>query len=302
MFYYGDIMITKKEFDILCALERVGRTSSQRKLAKEAGMSLGSVNKLLSELQMSGLVENGAITERGLAELEPYRVKRAVIIAAGFGSRLVPITLNTPKPLIRVNGVRIIDTIIDSLLAAEIEEIHIVRGYLSEQFDQLLYKYPNLKFTENPDYNEANNISSIMCVRELLAGAYVIEADLLISHPAAVIRKYQYCTNFIGVPVERTEDWCFKTKGGFITGLSVGGTDCYHMFGISYWSPDDGLRLAKCVEECYNAPGGKERFWDQVPLQFFIHEFRVALRQCSFDDLTEIDTLRELRSLDPAYR
>ena len=130
------------------------------------------------------------MTSAGLEALEPYRVKRAVFIAAGFGSRLVPVTLNTPKPLVRVNGTRMIDTLLDAVVAAGIEEIIVVRGYLSEQFDQLLYKYPQIKFIENPIYNEANNISSLMHVRYLLRQAYVLEADLVLYNPK-LITKYQ---------------------------------------------------------------------------------------------------------------
>ena len=121
--------------------------------------------------------------------MEPYKVKRAVFIAAGFGTRLVPITLNTPKPLVRVHGERIIDSLIDACLEAGIEEIYIVRGYLAEQFDQLLYKYPMIRFLENPLYNEANNISSALVARYLLSNAYVFEADLLLYNPK-IIRKY----------------------------------------------------------------------------------------------------------------
>ena len=81
-----------------------------------------------------GTVENGRITKTGLDALEP-RVKKAVIVAAGFGTRMVPLTFNTPKPLIRVRGERIIDSQIDACLNAGIDEIYIVRGYLAEQFD-----------------------------------------------------------------------------------------------------------------------------------------------------------------------
>ena len=150
-----------------------------------------------------GLITDGRVlTQKGYMSLEPYRVKRAVFIAAGFGSRLVPITLNTPKPLVRVNGTRIIDTLIDAVLSAGINEIYIVRGYLAEQFDQLLYKYPMLQFIENPAYNEANNISSIMCARYLLRNAYVLESDLLLKNPS-LIRKYHYTSNFLGIKKSR---------------------------------------------------------------------------------------------------
>ena len=156
-------MLQQKEFDILTAIEYAKKTMTQRGLAKETGYSIGTVNSTLLVLEEKGFVKNGTVTASGLSALEPYRVKRIVFIAAGFGTRLVPITLNTPKPLVRVKGIRIIDTMLDAAVAAGIEEIIIVRGYLSEQFDQLLYKYPNIKFIENPAYNEANNISSVIC-------------------------------------------------------------------------------------------------------------------------------------------
>lgn len=292
-------MLTKKQFDILASIEKNGM-KTQRALASETGMSLGAVNKILSQLTESGLLCNGKITPTGLDALEPYRVKRAVFIAAGFGSRLVPITLNTPKPLVRVKGKRIIDSLLDAVIAAGIQEIYIVRGYLSEQFDQLLYKYPSIKFIENPAYNEANNISSVMCARYLLQNTYIFEADLLLYNPS-LITKYQYSTNYLGVPVKVTDDWCFTAKNGIITGLSVGGTDCYHMFGISYWNTEDGAKLAGHIERIYQSPGGKERYWDQVALDYFLSEYKIAIRECSFDDIVEIDTFRELKKLDETY-
>ncbi len=292
-------MLTKKQFDILASIEKNGM-KTQRALASETGMSLGAVNKILSQLTESELLCDGKITPKGLDTLEPYRVKRAVFIAAGFGSRLVPITLNTPKPLVRVKGKRIIDSLLDAVIAAGIQEIYIVRGYLSEQFDQLLYKYPSIKFIENPAYNEANNISSVMCARYLLQNTYIFEADLLLYNPS-LITKYQYSTNYLGVPVKVTDDWCFTAKNGIITGLSVGGTDCYHMFGISYWNTEDGAKLAGHIERIYQSPGGKERYWDQVALDYFLSEYKIAIRECSFDDIVEIDTFRELKKLDETY-
>lgn len=293
-------MLTKKQFDILTRIEKIGRCETQRELAEATKTSLGSVNKTLSSLTESGYVSNKGITPKGLDVLEPYRVKRAIFVAAGFGSRLVPITLNTPKPMVRVKGKRIIDSLIDATLAAGIDEIYIVRGYLAEQFDQLLYKYPNIKFIENASYNEANNISSLMCARFLLQNAYVMEADLLL-YNYSIISKYQYASNYIGVPVEVTDDWCFQCKNGFISKLSVGGRNCHHMFGISYWSEKDGAKLANHIEQVYQSPGGKERYWDQIPLEYFANEYNIMVRECSFDDIVEIDTFRELKQIDPTY-
>ncbi len=111
-----------REFKVLELLEsRGGGALTQREIASSLSVSVGTVNRVVAELAERGFVESGLITEAGLAALEPYRVKRVVFIAAGFGSRMVPITLNTPKPLVRVHGKRIIDSLLDAVVAAGIE-------------------------------------------------------------------------------------------------------------------------------------------------------------------------------------
>lgn len=292
--------LTKKQFDILEILTEESGPVTQRQLEERTGYSLGSINKIVKDLTEQNLVADGRITANGLKVLEKYRVKRAVFIAAGFGTRLVPLTFNTPKPLVRVHGQRIIDGLLDVCLAAGIDEIYIVRGYLAEQFDQLLYKYPMLKFIENPAYNEANNISSALCARYLLQGAYVFEADLLIHNPK-LVKKYQYQTNYLGFFKDRTDDWCFEVKDGIIIEHKVGGLNCYQEFGISYWSPADGARLAEDIEKAYEMPGGKELYWDQVATQIFKDHYKIALRECREEDIIEIDSYKELKAIDPTY-
>ena len=292
--------MTLKEFEVLQKLASAEKKLSQRELAREAGFSVGTVNTTVAHLSQQGFLQDGCITAAGIDALEPYRVKRAIILAAGFGERLVPITLNTPKSLVLVKGRRIIDSLLDAIVAAGIEQIVIVRGYLREQFDQLLYKYPNLEFVDNPDYNEENNISSVMKVRNLLANSYVCEGDIILHNPR-IIQKYQFQSNYCGVKCQRTDDWCFSEYRGRIRNLAVGGENCYQMMGISYWTEDDGSRLSGFVKQVYEAPGGRERFWDTVPLQYYADEFDVAVRGCSFEDFTEIDTFNELKSLDSVY-
>ena len=90
------MLLTRKQFDVLETLATAEKQLSQRNLEKLTGYSLGTVNKTVKELISLGLMTNGSITNNGMNALEPYRVKRAIFIAAGFGSRLVPITFNTP--------------------------------------------------------------------------------------------------------------------------------------------------------------------------------------------------------------
>ena len=293
--------LSKKQFDVLTYLEQCNEKINQRDIAEATGISLGSVNRTLAALVESNMLSGYTLTGKGYEALEPYRVKRAVFLAAGFGPRLVPITLNTPKPLVRVKGVRMIDTLLDAVVAAGIEEIYIVRGYLGEQFDQLLYKYPNIRFIENPLYNEANNISSAMCVRHLLQNAYVFEADFVL-YNSGLIQKYQYTSNYLGVPVQTTDDWCFETKNNIITKLKIGGMNCYHVFGISYWNAHDGAKLYEDIKKVYEMPGGKERYWDQVAFEFCRSNYQIEVRECSFDDIIEIDSFADLKSIDSTYR
>lgn len=293
--------LSRKQFDILASFaEEKTQPLTQRRLETLTGYSLGTINKTVRELTENGLISDGFITVQGLDALEPYRAKRVVFIAAGFGSRLVPITLNTPKPLVRVNGKRIIDTLLDACLGAGIEEIYIVRGYLAEQFDQLLYKYPMVKFIENPAYNEANNISSAVAARYLLSNAYVCEADLFLKNPK-LIRKYNYASNYLGIKMARSDDWCFTLKNGCIDTWKIGGVDCFQEIGISYWTEADGHRLSDHLKECYEMPGGKERFWDDVPLAEFKDRYKVEVRECEQEDITEIDTFSELKKIDKTY-
>ena len=293
--------MTRKEFDVLTYLERTRGKRSQRAIAQGVGVSVGTVNKILASLHnLEWITPDLNLTGKGYEVLEPYRARRIVFLAAGLGSRLVPLTLNTPKPLIRVNGKRILDTAIDAALAVGIEEIYVVRGHLSEQFDALLTKYPQIRFLENPAYNETNNISSAMCARFLLKNAYVMEADLVVNNPA-VIRKYHYTSNCLGVPVELTDDWCLTSQNGIVTGLEQGGENCHHLFTVYYWNAEDGAKLQRHIEEVYQRPGGKQRFWDQVPLSYFHKEYQVEITECRMEDITEIDTLRELQAVDRAY-
>lgn len=188
----------------------------------------------------------------------------------------------------------------DALVDAGIQEIYVVRGYLAEQFDQLLYDYPNVRFLENPLYNEANNISSLIQAADHLENAYVMESDLLLRSPS-LITKYQYQSNYLGIPTDHTDDWCFTMKNGAIKELKQGGTDCELMVGISYWTAEDGRKLAQDIPSVFAEPGGKERFWDYVPLRYRADNYKVHVRECRTEDVCEIDTFRELQGIDPAY-
>lgn len=254
--------------------------------------------------RLVALEQAGKATPEQLELLEPYRAKRAILFAAGFGSRMRPITISTPKPLVRVHGTRIIDRLIDALLSVGVDEIYIVRGYLKDSFDQLLAKYPTLKFIDNPLFDTTNNISSALVAKDHFQNAYAFESDLLIEN-TELITKYQYASNYLAIPVERTDDWYFDaSEDGVITHIAKGkDAPCWQMVGCSYWSAADGRRLSHDIPEVF-ARGGecKQIFWDDVALDRKPEDYAIHVRRCTADDITEIDSFAELQEIDPAYR
>ena len=298
--------MTRYEFEVLSHLERNGaRQYPLRALSDALTISGGVISRCLEQLVAKHWITRDgdtlAVTEAGLAALEPYRVKRAIILAAGFGSRMMPATADRPKPLVTVNGVRILETLLDALTAVGIRDITVVRGYRKECFDALLEKYPFLTLVDNDIYDQTNNISSVMAVLDKLDGCYLCEADLYITNPG-IITKYQYASNILGAYSLETDDWSFQMdENGHIINYQKGNTFCYNYYGISYWTKADSARLREDFRQVYE-DGGKDYFWEFIPLVLRKERYAVEIRQCRKSDIMEIDNYYELAQLDPTYR
>ena len=298
--------LLRSDFEVLTYIEKNGmRRYPVRELADQLAISGTAVSRSLEKLSEEGLLQNAdeetGISEKGLDALEPYRVKRAIVLAAGFGSRMMPATKDRPKPLVAVNGVRIIETLLDALTAAGITDITIVGGYRKEKFLELLPKYPFLTLRDNDMYDSANNISSAMMVLDKLeGGCYLCEADLYISNPD-IITKYQYCSNILGSYALETDDWSFRLDNGHICDYQKGNTYCYNYYGISYWTPEDCEKLREDFRNIWDSPEGKEYFWEFIPLVLKKERYAVEIRQCRKQDIMEIDNYYELAQLDPSY-
>lgn len=298
--------LSRYQFEVLAYLEQSGeQVYAMRTLSDTLKISASAIGSSLDALAAEGLIrrkgETLAITQDGLAALGPYQVKRAVILAAGFGSRMMPATADRPKPMVTVNGVRIIETLLDALTGVGITDITLVRGYKKERFDQLLPKYPFLKLVDNDIYDSTNNISSVMAVLDRIDSCYLCEADLYITNPR-VITKYQYASNILGSYSLETDDWSFRQTDGHITQYQKGNTFCYNYYGISYWTPEDSAKLRRDFRQVYEQePGGRDYFWEFIPLVLRKEDYSVEIRPCEKSDIMEIDNYFELAQLDPSY-
>lgn len=294
------------KFELLAFLERNGkRDYTLRCISDELNISGSQVSSDLGWAEDNGLILKDGnsieLTPEGLQALEPYRVQRAVILAAGFGSRMVPVTLDMPKPMVKVNGVRIIETLLDALVGVGIRDITLVRGYKKECLDVLLEKYPFINMVDNDIYDKTNNISSTLAVLDKIDRAYICEADLMISNPS-IIRKYEYSTNYLGSYSLETDDWNFELENGRAVKYKKGGKYCFNAYGISYWDSADSEKLRADLKKCWEMPGGHDVFWEFAPLTVFKDEYSIEIRQCRKSDIIEIDNFYELVLLDPSYR
>lgn len=231
-----------------------------------------------------------------------YKATKAIIMAAGKGNRMRPLTLKTPKPLVTVNGVRMIDTVIRGLHLNGITEIYVVVGYLKEQFRALEAEYPGLKLIENPYYDTCNNISSLYAAREHIGGAIIIDGDQMIYNPDVLSPDFERSDYNAVWTDDETDEWLMTVKNGIVTECSrTGGERGWQLYSISRWSKEDGERLRKHLEMEFEEKKNRQIYWDDVAMFCYPSEYRLGIREMKESDVKEIDSLDELAAIDTSY-
>ena len=232
------------------------------------------------------------------------KLTRAIITAAGTGTRLQPLTLKIPKPLVPVNGVRMIDTEIRALREQGICEIYIVTGHLQEKFHEAYDGEPDIRLIHNPHYLDGNNVTSLYAAREYLPGSFVLEADLTVLDKSILdpsVEKSGYCATWME-PVP-SQEWALDIEDGHIISCNItGNKNAYRLWGISMWTRKDGEMLAGFLKEQIEVKKNWNVYWDELPLFLYADRFDLGVRPVPGDALREIDSLEELASYDPSYR
>lgn len=233
-----------------------------------------------------------------------YKVERAIILAAGMGTRMKPVTLHTPKPLIKVNGVKIIDTVIRGLQSNGITEIYVVVGYLKEQFKILEYEYEGVKLIENPYYALYNNISSLYIAREYIKNVIILDGDQIINNDSVLAAEFK-CSGYNAVRCTgETNEWLLQiNEKGIITSCSrTGGMNGWQLFGISRWTYEDGMKLKQHLEIEFKQKKNTLIYWDDVAMFCYPEKFKLGIFEMQVGDVVEVDNFDELIAIDNAYQ
>ena len=228
----------------------------------------------------------------------------AVLMAAGMGTRMKPITETIPKPLVKINGKPMIETLINALEHRGISQIVVVVGYLGSQFEYLKKKYENLSIVENKDYKKVNNISSIHAVTDLIRGynCFICEADLYVPNQDTLQEEHRKSCYYGKMVKGHSDDWVFdRDENGRIVRIGKVGDDCFNMCGVSYFLANDATLIADAIDERYQHSGFENLFWDEV-VDSILDKLDLEVYPVDSNQIVEIDTVEELKQIDGSYQ
>ena len=309
-------------YGLLCRTIYENNKMTQRELAAALDLSLGTCNHLIKDALEAELfsfdAETGtySLLKKGVELLQQYRMDSAVILAAGFGSRFVPLTFETPKGLLEVFGERMIERQIRQLHEAGIMDITIVVGYLKEKFEYLIDKF-GVKLLYNPEYHNKNTLTTVYRARECFIGrnTYLLSSDNWLRNN--MYHTYECGAWYSSVYMNGdTSEWCLDyNKKGLLTGAQVGGADSWVMYGPVYFSREFSAQFFPVLEKYYETPGTEQMYWEQVLMDLLngsVGEHvpgkgklpvpQMYINKQPENQVYEFENLEELRVFDERYQ
>ena len=280
------------EKDILNTL-KISGYKNQRALSKEAGYSVGVVNRSIKTLFETGYIDkNAMLTEKAEKLIDDKSPKSAVILAAGFGMRMVPINTELPKGLLTVKGERLIERIIEQLKEAGINNIYVVVGFMKEKYEYLIEKY-DVKLIVNDDYTTKNNLYTLKSAFPYMSNSYIVPCDIWCRvnpfKSNELYSWYMMCDEIIpgsNIKVNRKKEIIKNTN------LDEGN----RMVGIAYVLNEDLDVIKKKIEYMSSHHRFDGAFWEDAA--FEKNKMIFPSKKVKAEDFVEINTYEQLRELD----
>lgn len=263
---------------------------SQRDLAKKLNISLGKVNQIISELKRQRFIDqNNNITTKAEIYFESHHPKNAIILAAGYGMRMVPINTEEPKGLLEVKGETLIERLIKQLHEVGIKNIEIVVGFMKEHYEFLIDKY-HVNLVVNSHYKDWNNIYSLFLVNNVISNTYVLPCDVWFkTNPFSTVEDESWY--LFGEEIVTGSDWQVKNNGKVRFKASNGNK----MIGLAYINSTHGKIVSKRLEEMIKKEQ-RTSFWEDALEDR--KDFLLSGKVIDDDTHAEINSYEQLLDLD----
>lgn len=281
-----------QEYDVMNEIIENGY-QNQRTLSESTGYSLGKVNQSLNVLIKEGLLtKDYRLTDRASEEIEVKRPRNAIILAAGYGMRMVPINKEVPKGLIEVNGELLIERLIEQLHEAGIREIDVIVGFMKEQYEYLIDKY-GVNLIVNREYGEKNNLHSLKLAADKISNTYIVPCDVwCASNPFSDRELYSWY--MVTDLVDDESDVRVNRKLELVSvDADKSGNS---MIGIAYILEQEAVRLREQIQELTRKKTFNNAFWETALMSG--DKMTAAARVLPFKEVCEINTYEQLRELD----
>ena len=272
--------------------------TNQRTLAEASGHSLGVVNRSVKNLQKEGyLDEDVRLTEKAHLEFQEKAPKNAIILAAGFGMRMVPISMEIPKGLLEVHGEPLNERTIRQLHEAGIREIYVVVGFMKEKYEYLIDGF-DVTLIVNPEYAAKNNLHSLKRALRHLSNSYIIPCDIWCDQNP-YRRRELYSWYMVSDLVDNDSSVRVNRKMELVSTPALTGGNA--MVGISYLLEEQAAVVRKRIEAYSQDPRCDGYFWEEALYQDDKNQkdkMIVTARVVHTADVMEINTYEQLRELD----
>ncbi|WP_253283859.1 phosphotransferase [Arcanobacterium phocae] len=287
------------QFEVLYEISKADSALSCEDLEKLTSLSSDTVSVAMQELAQFGYTSENMITDAGMSALEPYRVKNAVIMAAGLSSRFAPISYERPKGTLLVRGEILMERQIDQLLEAGITDITLIVGYKKEYYFYLKEKY-DIDIIVNKEYSTRNNNGSLWLVKEKLDNTYICSSDNYFTENP--FRSHEYHTYYAAqYAYGETDEWCIDyDEDGLIVGAVEGGADSWIMMGHAYFDSTFAQNFRDVLHRVYHLPHTAGKLWDVVYLDH-INELDMWIKKYPDNTILEFDSVDELHEFDPDF-
>lgn len=283
--------MNRQQKDVLKSILDNG-TANQRMIAELTGHSVGSVNKCIKELIDGNYIDdNMCLTKKAMDEFEKTRPENAIILAAGFGMRMLPVNTELPKGLLEVKGEVLIERTIRQLHEVGIKEIYVVVGFMKEQYEYLIDKF-DVKLVVNPDYATKNNLYSLNKVLCHVSNSYIIPCDVWCeNNPYNKNELYTwYMVSESKVPASTVG--INRKKEAILIDDKLGNA----ILGTTYITKNDADILKTLIEEMCKDGNNSDKHWDDA--LFDCEDISIAAKVMKADEAVEINTYEQLREID----